>query len=60
AVTEIVPGKAEVIYNPRVSGGVSKMCADLTLAKKKLGYQPSVSLEEGLRLTLEKDPRFTE
>ncbi len=58
AVTESVPGKAEVVYNPRVSGGVSRMCADLTLAKKKLSYTPSVSLEEGLRLTLEKDPRF--
>jgi len=58
AVTEIIPGKAEVIYNPRVSGGVSQMCADLTLAKKKLGYQPSVSLKEGLRLTLERDMRF--
>ena len=58
AVTEIVPGKAEVVYNPRVSGGVSRMCADLTLAKKKLSYTPSVLLEEGLRLTLEKDPRF--
>ncbi|MCP4139794.1 MAG: NAD-dependent epimerase/dehydratase family protein [Chloroflexi bacterium] len=57
-VTESVPGNAEVIYNPRVSGGVSRMCADLTLAKKKLGYKPSVSLEEGLRLTLEKDSRF--
>ena len=58
AVTEIVPGKAEVIYNPRTSGGVSRMCADLTLAKKKLSYQPSISLEEGLRLTLKKDVRF--
>ncbi len=57
-VTESVPGNAEVIYNPRVSGGVSRMCADLTLAKKKLGYKPSVSLGEGLRLTLEKDSRF--
>lgn len=58
AVTAVVPGKAEVIYNPRVSGGVSSMCADLSLAKKKLGYQPSVSLEEGLKLTLERDLRF--
>ena len=57
-VTDVIPGKAEAIYNPRVSGGVSRMCADLSLAKKKLGYQPSVSLEEGLRLTLEKDARF--
>ena len=58
-VTEIVPGEAEVIYNPRVSGGVSQICADLTLAKKKLGYKPSVPLAEGLKLTLEKDARFT-
>jgi UDP-glucose 4-epimerase len=58
AVTKAAPGEAEVIYNPRVSGGVSRMCADLTLAKQKLSYTPSVSLEEGLRLTLEKDFRF--
>jgi UDP-glucose 4-epimerase len=57
-VTNVIPGKAEAIYNPRVSGGVSQMCADLTLAKKKLSYTPSVSLEEGLRLTLERDSRF--
>ena len=59
AVTEIVPGKAEVVYNPRVSGGVSRMCADLTLAKKKLSYTPSVSLEDGLRMTFESDLRFS-
>jgi len=59
AVTKIIPGKAEVIYNPRVSGGVSQTCADLTLAKKKLSYKPSVSLEEGLKLTLGKDKRFS-
>ena len=59
AVTEIVPGKAEVVYNPRVSGGVSRMCADLTLAKKKLSYTPSVSLEDGLRMTYESDQRFS-
>ncbi len=52
AVSKIIPGAAEVIYNPRVSGGASRMCADLTLAKKTLSYQPSISLEEGLRLTL--------
>ena len=34
------------------------MCADLSLAREKLGYQPRFSLEEGLRLTLERDPRF--
>jgi nucleoside-diphosphate-sugar epimerase len=34
------------------------MCADIRLAREKLGYQPRFSLEEGLRLTLERDQRF--
>lgn len=48
----------EVIANPRTDPGVSRMCADLSLARDKLGYQPRISLVEGLRLTLERDPRF--
>jgi nucleoside-diphosphate-sugar epimerase len=34
------------------------MCADLSLAAKKLNYRPSISLEDGLRLTLQRDPRL--
>jgi UDP-glucose 4-epimerase len=49
---------AEIMFNPRTDPGVSRMCADLTLAKESLGYRPRVSLEEGLRLTLTRDPRF--
>lgn len=49
---------AEVITNPRTDAGVSRMCADLTLAREKLGYQPRIALAEGLRLTLERDSRF--
>jgi UDP-glucose 4-epimerase len=50
--------KAEVIQNPRNDPGVSRMCADLSLAREKLGYQPRIALADGLRLTLERDPRF--
>ncbi|HJS30029.1 MAG TPA: NAD-dependent epimerase/dehydratase family protein [Anaerolineales bacterium] len=50
--------KAEVVYNPRKDKGVSRMRADLMLAGELLGYRPRVSLEEGLKLTLEKDVRF--
>jgi hypothetical protein len=32
------------------------MCADLSLAAKKLKYQPLVPLTKGLRLTYENDP----
>lgn len=57
-VVEITGGKPEEVYNPRVSGGVSRMCADLSLAKEKLNYIPLISLEMGIRLTMERDPQF--
>jgi UDP-glucose 4-epimerase len=56
-VTETTGGQPEVVYNPRVEGGVSRMRADLTLASQKLGYAPRVSLEEGLRRMVEREPR---
>jgi len=57
-VLDVTSGKAEVIYNSQTSGGVSRMCADLTLAQEKLNYRPSIKLDEGLRLTLKRDSRF--
>jgi UDP-glucose 4-epimerase len=57
-VFDVTGSKAEVIYNPKVMPGVSRMRADLTLAAQKLNYSPSISLEEGLRLTLQRDPRL--
>ncbi len=56
-VKETANGRPETVTNPRVEGGVSRMCADLTLAEQKLGYQPLIPLEMGLRLTLERDPK---
>ena len=57
-VQDVTGSNAEVIYNPKTSGGVSRLCADLTLASQKLNYRPSIGLEEGLRFTLRRDPRF--
>lgn len=57
-VMKITQSNAEVIYNPRTDPGVSRMCADLTMAREKLGYRPRISLAEGLRLTLDRDLRF--
>jgi len=53
-------GAIEPIYTSSESPGVKRLCADLTLAREKLGYTPKVGLEEGLRLTLERDPQFSE
>jgi len=52
-VLKVSGGAPEVVYNPRNDGGPSRLCADITLAQELLGYEPKVSLEAGLRLTLE-------
>ena len=57
-VTEITAGRPEIVYNPRHDPGPNRMCADITVAKQKLGYIPIVPLEIGLRRTYEFDPRF--
>ncbi len=56
---EVTGQRAEPIFSKAESGGVSRMRADLRLAAEKLNFQPRVSLSEGLRLTLARDPRFS-
>jgi len=58
SVLDITHSKANVVYNNQTSGGVSRMKADLSLAKEKLRFTPSISLIEGLKLTLQRDSRF--
>lgn len=58
AVLEVTNSKTNVVYNAQTSGGVSRMRADLKLAQDKLRFQPSIKLEDGLRLTLQRDSRF--
>jgi UDP-glucose 4-epimerase len=50
--------KVEMLHSPAESGGVSRLCADLSVAQKLLDYEPRVDLAHGLRLTLERDARF--
>ncbi len=57
-ILNLTGSHVEVITNTRIEAGVSRMRADLTLAGEKLGYAPRVPLAEGLRLTMERDPRL--
>jgi UDP-glucose 4-epimerase len=57
-VLEATTGSPQVVENAKTSGGVSRMTADLTCAKEKLNFRPSIKLSDGLRLTLQRDPRF--
>ncbi len=55
---QVTQQRPEVIYNPQQSGGTGRLVADLTRARKLLGYQPRVTLREGLARLLAEDPRF--
>ncbi len=58
SVLDVTGGKPEVIYNSQTSGGVSRMMADIGCARDKLNFRPSIKLNDGLRLTLQRDSRF--
>lgn len=57
-VLEVTDGEPEVVHNPKSDGGVKRMRADITRARELLDYEPQISIREGLRLTLKRDPRF--
>jgi UDP-glucose 4-epimerase len=57
-VLEITGAKPEIVTNQSHDSGPSRMCADLAIAKQKLGYIPAYDLEQGIRKTIERDPRF--
>lgn len=60
SILRITGSDAEILDAPRSEAGASRMCADTTLAAKMLGFQPRTSLEDGLRQTLQEDPRFAQ
>jgi UDP-glucose 4-epimerase len=45
--------KAEPRFGPARKGDVYRIALDNTRAKEQLGWQPRISLEEGLRLTVD-------
>ncbi|MBN2044431.1 MAG: NAD-dependent epimerase/dehydratase family protein [Anaerolineales bacterium] len=57
-VLQLTGNRGEILYTPRNDAGVSRLCADISLAQKKLSFTPRHSLTDGLQLTLERDPRF--
>jgi UDP-glucose 4-epimerase len=57
-VLKVTGSQTNVLFSPQSSGGVSRLCADLSMAAQKLNYKPSIPLEKGLKLTLQRDARF--
>ena len=57
-IRRVTGRKVEPLHSGAQSGGVSRLCADITKAQRLLNFAPRVDLDTGLRLTLEHDPRF--
>lgn len=53
AVIRLCNKDLKPVHEQARQGDVLRSCADITLAKKHLGFEPEFSLEEGLKKTLE-------
>jgi UDP-glucose 4-epimerase len=51
-IETILGRKVPSLRNPSQSGGVSRLVSEITLARKVLGFQPKVGIDEGLRLMI--------
>lgn len=52
-IVEALPDHTEVRYNDPVKGDVSHTYADVSLAKRELGYAPKMELKEGIHNEVE-------
>ncbi|MDP1709655.1 MAG: SDR family NAD-dependent epimerase/dehydratase, partial [Candidatus Komeilibacteria bacterium] len=49
----LVDSKSQITYHPLPQDDPHRRKPDISLAKEKLGWEPKVSLEEGLIKTIE-------
>ncbi|MBX7167419.1 MAG: SDR family oxidoreductase [Pirellulales bacterium] len=52
ALNELLGTKVQPLHEPARAGDVRESLADITLARKYLGYEPQVGFEEGLRRSI--------
>jgi len=51
-VLRLVGGKSKLSFHALPTNGTKQRQPDISLAKSKLGWEPTVSLEEGLKETV--------
>ncbi len=52
-VLKLTRSRSRIVFKPLPQDDPGRRCPDITLAKKLLGWEPKVSLEEGLLLTID-------
>jgi UDP-glucose 4-epimerase len=60
SIGQVTGRELDPLYSTGQPGGVERMQADVSRASSLLGFVPKVTLADGLRLTLEHDPRFAQ
>jgi UDP-glucose 4-epimerase len=58
-IEKVTGHKAKTIASPSVTGGVSRLIADISLAKRLLGHEPQLTLQEGLTKLMEQNVSLT-
>lgn len=52
-VLELTGSRSPIVFKPRPADDPSRRCPDITLARRKLGWEPTTPLREGLARTIE-------
>jgi len=52
-VISLTGSKSGIVYKPLPSDDPKQRCPDISLAKKNLGWEPTIKLAEGLKKTIE-------
>ena len=51
-VIDLTGTKSKIVYKPLPTDDPGQRCPDITLAKERLGWEPAISLQEGLKKTI--------
>lgn len=58
AIESVIGDEVHRLSNPEKEAGVSRLVADISLARHDLGFEPRVSLAHGLEHMVQEDARF--
>ncbi len=52
-VLEVTGSSSDIVFEPLPTDDPTRRCPDITLARRALGWEPRISLREGIERTIE-------